>query len=102
MELNYATLWEAISDEIGDREAVVSGSRRLTWTEYETRAAKLASALAEAGLGPDSKLGLYLYNSAKNDAPPPRDAEAESLPMHMRSPPLSTTLPPRPPPIENT
>ena len=47
-------------------------------------------------------VGLYLYNSAKNDAPPPRDAEPESLPMHMRSPPLSTTLAPRPPPIENT
>ena len=47
-------------------------------------------------------VGLYLYNSAKTDAPPPRGAEPESLPMHMRSPPLSTTLPPRPPPIENT
>ena len=49
-------------------------------------------------------VGLYLYNSAKNDAPPPRDAEPESLPMHMRSPPRPppTTLAPRPLSIGST
>jgi len=62
MELHYATLWESIADQIGDRDAVVCGDNRRTWSEYEDRAARLAAAFAEAGLERDSKVGLYLYN----------------------------------------
>ena len=62
MELHYATLWEAISDVIGDRDAVVNGELRRTWTEYDDRASRLSSAFASAGLGRDSKIGMYLYN----------------------------------------
>ena len=62
MELHYATIWESVADEIGDRDAVVCGDNRRTWTEYEDRAARLAAAFAEAGLERDSKVGLYLYN----------------------------------------
>jgi fatty-acyl-CoA synthase len=61
--MHFATLWEAIADEIGDREAVVTGNLRRTWSEYDDRAARLAAAFAEAGLGHDSKIGLYLFNS---------------------------------------
>ena len=63
MDLHYATLWEAIADAIGDREAVVTGPLRRTWSEYEDRASRLAAAFAGAGLGRDSKIGLYLWNS---------------------------------------
>ncbi len=62
MEHHYATLWEAVSDVIGDRDAVVNGDLRRTWSEYETRASRLAQAFLEAGLGHDSKIGMYLYN----------------------------------------
>lgn len=62
MELSYATLWEGISDKIGDEDAVVTGTNRRTWTEYENRASRLARAFGEAGLGPGSKIGLYLWN----------------------------------------
>jgi len=62
LELHYATLWEAIADSIGDREAVATGAVRRTWTEYEDRAARLARVFGEAGLGPGSKIGLYLWN----------------------------------------
>lgn len=62
MELSFATLWEAISDQIGDEDAVVTGATRRTWTEYENRSARLAQAFLEAGLGPGSKIGLYLLN----------------------------------------
>jgi len=62
VELSFATLWEAISDQIGDQEAVVTGTSRRTWTEYENRSARLAQAFLEAGLGPGSKIGLYLMN----------------------------------------
>ena len=62
MERHYATLWEAIADVNGDRDAVVCGDNRRNWSQYEKRAAQLASAFTEAGLEPDSKVGLYLYN----------------------------------------
>ena len=58
METHFATLWEAVADAIGDREALVTGATRRTWSEYDDRASRLASALSAAGLGPDSKVGL--------------------------------------------
>jgi len=63
MEKHYATIWESIADAVGDSEAIVNGATRRTWSEYEDRAARLASALGDAGLQADSKVGLYLYNS---------------------------------------
>ena len=62
MELSYATLWEAISEKIGDEDAIVTGTNRRTWAEYENRASRLAKAFIEAGLGPGSKIGMYLWN----------------------------------------
>ncbi len=62
MEMHYATLWEGIADQIGDREALVCGQDRRTWSEYDDRASRVASAFSAAGLAPDSKVGLYLYN----------------------------------------
>lgn len=62
MELSYATLWEAISDTIGDEDAIVTGPIRRTWSDYEGRASRLAKAFGDAGLGPDSKIGIYLWN----------------------------------------
>lgn len=63
MDMHFATLWEAYADAIGDVPAVVMGDRRFTWREYDERAARVAAAMAAAGLGPDDKAGLYLYNS---------------------------------------
>ena len=62
MQVHFATLWESMADAIGDCDAVICGDSRLTWSEYDDRAARLASALRDAGLKPDSKVGLYLYN----------------------------------------
>ncbi|CDO30875.1 acyl-CoA synthetase [Mycolicibacterium porcinum] len=62
MELQFATIWEAIAEAVPDQIAVVYGSRRIAWGEYERRAAQLASALSERGLGTGSKIGLLLYN----------------------------------------
>ncbi|MBM3717520.1 MAG: AMP-binding protein [Actinobacteria bacterium] len=63
MKTHFATLWEAIADEIADVDAVVQGDRRFTWAEYENRASRIAAALTAGGLGPDDKVGLFLYNS---------------------------------------
>ena len=62
MELHYATLWESIADTIPTETAVVHGDTTRTWAQYDDRAARLAAAYTAAGLGPDSKIGLYLYN----------------------------------------
>ncbi len=62
MEMHFATVWESIADEIGDSTAMVHGSTRRTWSEYDERAARLAAAYVGAGLKADSKIGLFLYN----------------------------------------
>ncbi len=62
MEIHYATLWESLADAIGDRDALVCGKNRRSWHEFDDRAARVGSALSEAGVKTDSKVGLYLYN----------------------------------------
>ena len=63
MEAQYATVWERNSDVIPDKIALICGDKEVTWREYDNRAARLATILSEAGLGDDSKVGLYLHNS---------------------------------------
>ena len=63
MEPHFATVWESIADGLPQEPAVIQGDRRVTWREFEDRAARLASYLANAGIGHGSKVGLFLYNS---------------------------------------
>jgi fatty-acyl-CoA synthase len=63
MEMHFATLWESISDAIPESPAVVCGEERRSWREWDERSARLAAAFQSAGLGPNSKIALYLYNS---------------------------------------
>ena|SRR5690348_3225929 len=60
---NVATCWEAVADGTPDRLALVQGDRRVTWREFDDRSARLATAFRELGLGPDSKVAMYLYNA---------------------------------------
>ncbi|HEY7135339.1 MAG TPA: acyl-CoA synthetase [Acidimicrobiia bacterium] len=60
---NIATCWEAIADGTPERLALVQGDRRVTWREFDDRSARLATAFRELGLGPDSKVAMYLYNA---------------------------------------
>ena len=63
MEAHYATVYEKNADTIPDEIALVCGDKVRTWKEYDDRAARLASLLTSYGLGPDSKVGLYVNNS---------------------------------------
>jgi fatty-acyl-CoA synthase len=63
MERHLATVWESIADAIGDAPALVQGERRISWRDYDERAARLAGALAAAGLGRAAKVALYLFNA---------------------------------------
>jgi len=62
MEMHWATAWESIADAIPDAPAVTNGDLTRTWAEFDDRAARVAAAFVAAGLGTDSKIGLYLYN----------------------------------------
>ena len=62
MEMHFATVWEAIADAIPERAALVHGETRRSWRELDDRAARLARALQELGIGPDAKVAQYLYN----------------------------------------
>ncbi|MEK9649743.1 MAG: AMP-binding protein [Gammaproteobacteria bacterium] len=60
---NFSTLWEEISDIVPENTALINGTDRLSWREYEEQAAKIANALDKFGLKNHSKAGLYLNNS---------------------------------------
>jgi acyl-CoA synthetase (AMP-forming)/AMP-acid ligase II len=62
---SFATVWERVADAIPDAPAVVQGERRVTYREVEDRASRLASALAGLGVGPDTKVALFLHNCAE-------------------------------------
>jgi len=62
MDLNFATAWEAISDEIPESDALLCGDTRRSWQEFEDRAARIAAALADADLPVATNVGLALYN----------------------------------------
>ena len=63
MKWCFAEIFETVANLVPDNVALINGETRRTWREYEDRAARIASALVAAGLGPDSKVGLYGYNS---------------------------------------
>lgn len=62
MEYNLADIFESLVDVIGDREALICGDRRLTFTELEDRANRLAQYLLSIGVKPGNHVGVQLYN----------------------------------------
>ena len=62
MEMHWATVWESVADAIPDAPAVTNGDDTRTWAEFDERAARVAAALSAAGLEPQAKVALYLYN----------------------------------------
>ena len=63
--MHFATVWESIADAIPTHPAASQGDLTRTWAEYDERSARLAAALDAAGLGPDSKVAVYMYNSVE-------------------------------------
>jgi fatty-acyl-CoA synthase len=63
MNLDFASVWEMISDIIPENDALISGDEVISWRDYDLRSSKIATALTNAGLSANSKAGLYLNNS---------------------------------------
>ncbi len=63
MAFNIADLIEHAVDLVPDRFAIACGGRRITYAELDERANRLAHHLAANGVGKDSSVGIYSYNS---------------------------------------
>ena len=63
MSMQFANVWERVSDTVGDEIALINGEDKLTWASFDSKAAKIATILEEHGLKSDSKVGIYLHNS---------------------------------------
>ena len=63
MNLDFASVWEMVADLVPENDALICGEDIVSWKDYDLRSSKVASALVGAGLGPNSKAGLYLNNS---------------------------------------
>jgi 3-oxocholest-4-en-26-oate---CoA ligase len=64
VDVSFGTIWEAIARALPDAPAISEPGRDYTYGEFEDRSARLASALADAGIGPGDKVACYLYNGA--------------------------------------
>ena len=62
MPLNLASAWEIVADRAGDRLAVHCGGVSRNWAELADRAARLAKALSEVGVGAGDNVAIALYN----------------------------------------
>jgi acyl-CoA synthetase (AMP-forming)/AMP-acid ligase II len=63
MALNFADLFEHAADVFGERTAVVSGERQVTYRELDERTNRLAHYLAGMGVEAGDHVGLYAHNS---------------------------------------
>ena len=61
---NLADLFRVVAGAVPDREAVVDGSRRLSYADLDDRVRRLATVLRDAGVQPGEHVGLYLHNSS--------------------------------------
>src|SRR6185437_5305226 len=64
MDVSFGTIWEAIARDLPDAVSISEPTQDYTFAEFEDRAARLATALAAAGIGPWDKIACYLYNGA--------------------------------------
>ncbi len=60
--LNFATIWEGIAEAVSEAPAIAHGPETRDWQTFENRAARLAAALGDAGIGSNDKVAFYLYN----------------------------------------
>ncbi|HEY5274602.1 MAG TPA: AMP-binding protein [Acidimicrobiales bacterium] len=66
MNENFATVWEALADAVGERIAVVHGPIERSWREFDERASRLAGALSALGVGRGSFVAIDMWNCVEN------------------------------------
>ena len=66
MAINIADLFEHAVDAVPDRPVIQVGERRVTYTELEAEANRLAHFLAGRGIGTGDHVGIYAKNSVEH------------------------------------
>jgi fatty-acyl-CoA synthase len=61
---HFADIFETVASLVPERIALIDADAKLSWAEYEDRAARLAGALVDAGIRPNSKVAIYGENSS--------------------------------------
>ncbi|NBE98244.1 acyl-CoA synthetase [Nonomuraea sp. KC401] len=64
MDVSIGTIWEAVARRLPGAVAISEPGRDHTYAEFDDRAARLATALERAGVGPGDTVACYLYNGA--------------------------------------
>ena len=49
MQSHFSLIWESVADAIPEHVALIQGERRISWRDYEDRAARLAPDAPRAG-----------------------------------------------------
>jgi len=62
LEFQLADLYECLCDTGPEADVVVAGSRRLTRSQLDERANRLAHHLESQGIGPGDHVGIYAFN----------------------------------------
>jgi acyl-CoA synthetase (AMP-forming)/AMP-acid ligase II len=61
-DVNWSQIWDRVAARVPDRPAIVTAGAELSYGALEERAARLARALSERGIGRGDAVGLFLYN----------------------------------------
>ena len=64
MDVGFGTIWEAVTDRLPDVPAITEPGRTFSRSEFDERASRLATAFADAGVGPGDTVACYLYNGS--------------------------------------
>jgi len=75
MDVSFGTIWEAIARDLPDAVAISEPGRDYTFAEFDDRAARLAAALAAAGVSGDGGAEIDHVELLG----PPRSAAADGL-----------------------
>ncbi|TML08697.1 MAG: acyl-CoA synthetase [Actinobacteria bacterium] len=62
---NLAELWETVADRLPDAPALVHGSTRRSWRQFDHNADGVARTALDHGLREQDKVALYLYNGVE-------------------------------------
>ncbi|KEQ19708.1 acyl-CoA synthetase [Endozoicomonas numazuensis] len=62
---NICDMFELVADAVGEREALVCGDSRITYTQLEERANQMAHYLSAQGVKAGQHVALYMYNCSE-------------------------------------
>ena len=59
---HLADVYETIAGAVPERDAIIYGDRTVSWGSFDRRANAFGHALQASGLGPGSKVAVYVPN----------------------------------------